>query len=109
LEKIKPYVEKIMGNHQNGIRDGTAVTDNIFILKIINEKILEYNKSVQYLFIDCQKAYDSIHRDTLRKCMGEFIIPIKLINMRKACVQKTRSAVRIEGTLPSLFLKIRQD
>jgi hypothetical protein len=30
-------------------------------------------------------------------------IPAKLINMCKACVQKTSRAVRIEGTLPSFF------
>jgi len=56
-----------------------------------------------YLFIDFQKAYDSIHRDTLWECMREFKIPTKLLNMCKTCVQKTRSAVRIEGTLSSFF------
>jgi len=35
--------------------------------------------------------------------MKEFKIPTKLINMCKTCVQKTRSAVRIEGTLSSFF------
>jgi len=35
--------------------------------------------------------------------MKEFKIPTKLINLCKACVQKTRSAVRIEGTLSSFF------
>jgi hypothetical protein len=35
--------------------------------------------------------------------MEEFKIPTKLMNMCETCVQKTRSAVRIEGTLSSLF------
>jgi hypothetical protein len=35
--------------------------------------------------------------------MKEFKIPTKLINMSKTCVQKTRSAVRKEGTLSSFF------
>jgi hypothetical protein len=35
--------------------------------------------------------------------MEEFKIPTKLINMYKTCVQKTGSAVRIEGTLSSFF------
>ena len=35
--------------------------------------------------------------------MEEFKIPKKLINMCRACVQKTRSAVRIEGTPSSFF------
>jgi hypothetical protein len=35
--------------------------------------------------------------------MEELTIPAKLINMCKACVQKTRSVVRIEGTLSCFF------
>ena len=54
LEKIKPYIEKNTGDYQNGFRDGRSVIDNIFTLKILNEKIWEYNQSVQYLFIDFQ-------------------------------------------------------
>ena len=85
------------------IRNGRSVTDNIFALKIINQKVWEYNQSVQYLFIDFQKAYDSVHRDMQWKCTEESKIPTKLINMCKTCVQKTRNAVRIEGTLSSFF------
>ena len=65
LGKIKPFIEKVMGDYQNAFRDGISVTDNTFALEIINEKLWEYNQSVQYLFIDFEKVYDSIHRDTL--------------------------------------------
>jgi hypothetical protein len=58
LEKIKPYIEKTTGNYQNGFRDGRSVIDNIFVLKIANEKIWEYNQSVQHLSIDFQNAHD---------------------------------------------------
>jgi len=92
-----------MGDCQNGSKDGRSLTDNIFALRIINEKLWEYNQSVQYLFIDFQKAYDSIHGDALGKCMKEFKIPTKLINMCKTCVQKASCVVRIEGTLSSFF------
>jgi len=54
-----------MGDYQNGFRDGRSVIDNIFALKMINEKLWEYNHNVQYLFIDFQKAHDFIQRDTL--------------------------------------------
>ena len=65
LEKIKPYIEKITGDYQNGFRDGRSVIDNIFVLKIINKKIWEYNQKVQYLFIGFQKAYESTHRHAM--------------------------------------------
>ena len=76
-----------MGDYQNGFRDGRSVIDNIFALRIINEKPWEYNHNVQYLFIDFQKAYDSIRRDALWKCMKEFKISTKLINMCKTCTK----------------------
>jgi hypothetical protein len=60
LGKIEQYIEKITGDYQNGFRDGRSVIDNIFALKIRNKKIWEYNQNVQNLFIDFQKAYDSI-------------------------------------------------
>jgi len=100
LGKIKPYIEKVKGDYQNGFRNGRSVIDNIFALKII---IWEYNQSIQYLFIDFQRSYDFIHTDTLWKCMEEFKIPTKLINTYKTCMQKKRSPVRIEGTLSSFF------
>ena len=99
LEKIKPYIEKITRDYQNGFRDGRSVIDNIFVLKI-NEKIWEYNQNVQYLFIDFQ-SHMTLHIET---CYGNaFKIPKKVINMCKTFVQKRRSAVRIEETLSSFF------
>jgi len=56
LGKIKPCIEKVMGDYQNGFRDGRSLIDNIFALKIINKKLWEYNQSVQYVFINFQKA-----------------------------------------------------
>ena len=55
-----------MGDYQNGVRDGRSVTSNIFPLKILNEKLWEYNQSVQYLFIDFQKTYDSIRGQVIK-------------------------------------------
>jgi len=43
LGKIKPYIEKVMEDYQNGFRGGRSVIDNIFALKIINEKLWECN------------------------------------------------------------------
>jgi len=43
LGKIKPYIEKVMGDNENAFRDGRSVIDNIFALKIINKKLWEYN------------------------------------------------------------------
>jgi hypothetical protein len=51
LGKIKPYIEKVMGDYQNEFRDGRSVIDNVLALRIINEKLWEYNQSVQYYLL----------------------------------------------------------
>jgi hypothetical protein len=50
LGKIKPYIEKIKGDFQNGFRDVRSVIDNIFALKIINKKIWEYNQCTIFIY-----------------------------------------------------------
>ena len=52
-----------MGHY--GFRDRRSVIDNISALKIINKKLWEYNQSLQYLFIDFQKAYGYTQRCTM--------------------------------------------
>jgi hypothetical protein len=39
LGKIKPYIEKVMGEYENGFRDVSSVIGNIFALKIVNKKL----------------------------------------------------------------------
>ena len=36
---ITPYFKKVMGDYQNGFRDGRSVIDNIHALKIIKKKL----------------------------------------------------------------------
>jgi len=58
-----------MWGYQNGFRDGRCVINNIFALKIINEKLLEYNQSRQYLLIfkRYMSPYIEIHYGNVRK------------------------------------------
>jgi len=100
MGKIKPCIGKVIGDYQNGFGDGRSVIFNIFTLKIINEKLWEYNQSIYLLIF---KRHMTLHRYALWKCMKEFKILTKLINMCKTCVQETRSSVRIKGTLSSFF------
>jgi len=50
LGKIRPYIEKITTDYQNGFRDRRSVIDNILVLKIINEKIWKYNQCTIFIY-----------------------------------------------------------
>jgi len=73
-----PYVGKIIGDYQCGFQCNTSITYLIFSICQIQEKKWEYNGTVYQLFIDCEKAYDSLKREVLYKTVIEFSINMKL-------------------------------
>jgi hypothetical protein len=50
------------------------------------EKEWEYNETVQQLFIDFKKAYDSVRREVVYNI--EFGVPMKLVRLIKMCLNE---------------------
>ena len=93
-EKMKPYVEDILGEYQAGFRQGRSTNDQLFIIRQIIEKMWEYNKYHVHMFIDFKQAYDSIHRPSMWNIMREMGIPEKLVRVTKACYRNTTCSIR---------------
>jgi hypothetical protein len=56
--RLNPYVNEIIGVHQCGFRHNRSSTDQIFYIRQILGKKLEYNWTVRQLYIEFKKAYD---------------------------------------------------
>ena len=69
---------------QAGFRAGRGTTEQIFVLRNILEQAIEWNSNLYLCFVDFEKAFDSVHRETLWKIMGCYGIPEKLIIMTKS-------------------------
>jgi hypothetical protein len=67
------------------------------------EKKLEYNETVQKLFIDFIKSYDSVRMEVLYNILIEFGIPMKLLRLIKMCLNETYIKVRIGKHLSDSF------
>jgi hypothetical protein len=80
---LNPYAEEILGDHQCGFRRNRSATDYIFCIRQILEKKWEYNEAVRELYIDLEKAYDSVRREILYNILIEFGIPMKLVRLIK--------------------------
>jgi hypothetical protein len=72
------------------------------------EKKLEYNGTVNQLFIDLKKAYDSVGREVLYNILIEFGIPRKLVGIIQICLNETKSTVCI-GKFQSEKFPIQND
>jgi len=86
LSRLIPHAEEITGDHQCDFRHNRSTTDLIFWIRQILEKKWEYNEAVHQLFIDLEKAYDSVRREILYNILIEFGVPRKLVKLIKMCL-----------------------
>ena len=61
------------------------------------------NEAVHQLFIDFEKAYDSVRREVLYNILIKFRIPRKLVRLIKMCLTETYSRVRVGKKLSDRF------
>jgi len=55
------------------------------------------------IFIDFEKAYDSIHRESFYNIMYEFGFSKKLIALTKMCMENTKYRVRTQNVTSGTF------
>jgi len=59
---------------------------------------------VHQLFVDFEKAYDSVRREVLCNILIEFGVPMKLVRLIKVCLSETYSRFRVGKSLFTGFL-----
>ena len=72
--RLTEVVERhgLLGEIQNGFRKDRSGLDSAFVLNTILWKSMAKKKKVNLAFLDLQKAYDSVSRETLWKKMAKF-------------------------------------
>ena len=91
---------------QAGFRPGRGTTEQIFLFRNIIEQSIEWQSSLYVNFIDFEKAFDSVHRDSLWLIMRSYGIPSKIINMVKALYDDFQCAV-VDGQDTTEWFKIK--
>ncbi|MBP1527199.1 MAG: hypothetical protein H9Q66_04685 [Spiroplasma ixodetis] len=81
---------------QAGFRKNYSTIDHLQTMNQIIEKALEYQIEIHILFIDFQKAFDTIKHQYLWKCLRKQGIPTKIIKLLKNTYENSRAYVRIE-------------
>jgi hypothetical protein len=102
VSRLTPHVDEMIGNHQCGIQCNRSTTDQTFICQIMKKK-WEYNRMAHQLFMNYEKAHDSVMREVLYNILTEFGIPMKLVTLITMCLNKTQSKVHISKNLCDAF------
>ena len=81
LERIKKGVDKNLRNEQAGFRPKRSTTKQIFILRNILEQASGWKASLYAHFLDFEKAFDSVHRESLWNITRSYGIPDKIVRV----------------------------
>ena len=81
LHRIKASIERTLREEQAGFRSGRSCVDQIFVLRTLIEQSLEWNSPLYINFIDFEKAFDSVHHDTLWNILRSYGFPGRVINI----------------------------
>ena len=84
IQRINQAVDNQLRKEQAGFRKDKSCIDHIFTLRNIIEQCTEWNRQLYINFVDFEKAFDSIHRESLWKILRTYGIPTKIIQVIQA-------------------------
>ena len=103
LQRLKSAVDTKLRDHQAGFRAERSCTDQIATLRIILEQSKEFNSPLYAVFIDFEKAFDSLDREVLWQLMKHYGIPEKIITIIRNTYRGMQCRVVHEGKLTESF------
>ena len=103
LERVKNALDKKFRDEQAGFRQDRSCTDHIATMRIIIEQSLEWQSSLYTVFVDFQKAFDSVDRDVIWKLMHHYGYPSKFVNIIKEMYEDATCRVIHDGKLTEPF------
>ena len=93
IDRIKTAVDKRLRKEQAGFRKGKSCCDQIFVLRNIIEQCTEWQRQLIINFIDFEKAFDSIYRESLWKILRNYGIPAKIVQLIQMFYTEFRCSV----------------
>ena len=94
LDRIRNLTRHVIPEYQAGFRQNRSTIDQIFVIRQIMERYLEFGKELYQLFIDFKQAFDLIWRDGLWHILAHYGIPTDIIDIIKSMYEKSRSMVQ---------------
>lgn len=103
LDRMMIHCNKKLRPEQAGFRPAMSCTDQINTLRIIIEQSLEMRSPLYMLFVDYEKAFDSVNRDCIWTEMHNFGVPDKIIRMIRTSYEFFECTVLHDGEFSESF------
>ena len=103
LRRITGAIDSILRQEQTGFRKGRSCMDHIFTLRQIIEQSEEWNSALYIVFVDFEKAFDSVHRDSMWRILRHYGIPDKIVRVIRALYENFECRVAHNNKLSDTF------
>ena len=100
LKRISAATNTILRQEQTGFRRGKSCIDHIFTLRQILEQSTEWNSTIYIAF---EKAFDSLHRESLWRILRHYGIPQKMVNVIKILYTDVQCQVACNSHMSDSF------
>ena len=97
VDRVRKVTEGLIDDEQGGFRAGRGCVDQICTLKQIGEKARERKRRVYVGFMDLEKAYDRVNRETLWQVLKMYDVGGKLLNGIKSMYVNSLVCVIVKG------------
>jgi hypothetical protein len=103
LNRLQPILDPFLRHEQNGFRQRRGTVTHILALRRIMEETRVRQSNLVCVFVDFQRAFDSLARDALPLILRCYNVPVKLISAIMALYDNTRAAVITPDGLSDVF------
>ena len=107
LHRIRLHVDPLLRQNQNGFRTSRSTAEHILrVRRIVEECKVRQDLSCTAVFVDFEKAFDSVAREKLHQVLGAYGIPVKLVTLIMSMYLKTNAQISTSDGLQSQDFEI---
>lgn len=90
---------------QAGFRKGYGTNDHLHTIKILIEKCIEYNKPLVLIFVDYEKAFDTVDHHSMLSALADCRIDHRYIDIIKQSYKNANAVIRLHEDTPSFQIE----
>ena len=93
LSRLQPILDPYLRYEQNGFRPQRGTVTQILSLRRIVEEVRIHQATLVCVFVDFQRAFDSVSRAAIPQILRAYNVPARLVSAVMAMYSDTRAAV----------------